>query len=165
MTSDLYEKSFFSSATLSLTPAEAIIYEHNVANFFCSANEKITYIEWMLNGTNLRDMKVDNPKASMQDTFGTLIFSGFSARYNQTAIKCTVWIASNNEMFTSEEAIIRVQGNTVCAIKYLKEELGYFRYINFNLSSMSMLLQSMMNIPNFFSLQLHKSFNKCKVTE
>jgi len=101
----------FIASTLSLTPSEAIIYEQNTANFFCSANENIAFIEWMLNGTSLREMRVDNPRASMQETFGILTFSGFSARYNQTAVKCTVIIASSKEMITSEEAILRVQGN------------------------------------------------------
>ena len=121
---------FLTAPTISLTPEELIIFDGNVATFFCASNVRIDFIEWTLNGRRLTDMHVSNPMALVQESFGTLVFSGKSAMYSNTTIRCTVRIRASKLFLSSGQTILRVQGTL--ELKTLECEHVSTHSINFN---------------------------------
>lgn len=99
-----------------LLPSVQVVYPNNSTQYRCAvfAQKTITRLEWLINGSLLSDLSLDNfmiLKATNPSGIigGDLLFFDIPLEHNMTTIHCRAIISTTNQI-TSMMSVLLVQG-------------------------------------------------------
>ena len=86
-------------------------YEGQVAEFHCLATQKISSVQWIVNGSALEDLNMDTSiSTSLSFAGGILTLRNIPLHYSGTTVQCVVTFPDSTTS-SSNTATLQVQGD------------------------------------------------------
>lgn len=93
-----------------IPPHELISYEGGNANFRCFSLVEIVEAQWLVNGSILEDLDLDNAIPDFDHGSGSLVIYNLTLNFNMTRIQCVGKSSSGNSIASSEATLLLLQG-------------------------------------------------------
>ena len=99
------------AAAISLASSRTVYRVSYEASFFCTGTASVSGIQWLINGTHLENLNLQNVNTRFFRGIGRLDITHIPSDYNDTTIQCIANFGDRNE--PSNILTLLVQGRLV----------------------------------------------------